>query len=67
MVATDIKKIMRNMLCAPQVCIYLCVFWFVFGFAFEHELSEHVHFVCMRVFKASVNALQSKMMHYNHG
>ena len=70
MVATVIKKMMHIMLRAPQVCF----FSFLFSFAFEHESSEHVCFVCTRVYMASVNAqmcvsdiLQSKMTHYNHG
>ena len=52
MVATDVKKIMQNMLCAPEGCIF---FFFFFSFAFEHESSEHVHFVCVRLYRASVN------------
>ena len=54
MFATDIKKIIHDMLCAPQVCFFLLLLLFL-SFAFEHESSEHVHFVCVRVYRASVN------------
>ena len=50
-----------------------CACNFLFTFAFEHESSEYVHLVCVRVYMTSVNAqicvtdaLQSKMTHYNH-